>query len=592
MSFHCSSLVCIYDIFTPSADSTVSVVVMEHLPGGSLLATIKGKLLTPTIINTTIISIVFGLGYLYGHGFVHRGLDPSSVFFTGDGFAKIALGPGEKAPRHLPEAEVSFASDMWALASTIYAMIEGCPLRIHAELSGVMEACWKSEPTTRPTIGQIAERFAVAGWVLVEGADPGSVKACLARASSEAEVWPGVAENSPMASQGQKDVSELGALRVRLAKLEAENAALALECGSLRAELELLKPAQPEGPEPNDEAEPRSSGDTGAVAFTNGARAVVPALQAEWTNAMQLSLGDPQQVKSLVLPAGVLSIANSALQGLVALEAVTIPKGCASIGNSAFSGCLVLRRIVIPAWCAIGNGAFNGCIVLADVTIGRGCSIGRSAFYGCARLATVVVPEDCAVDKDAFRGCPARVTRGPPEEAPVGAEAASAPGEFVLVDGSRRKIPPWEVEWTKATSQTALGDTKLVMWICLPGGVTAIGESAFQGAIALQSVVIPEGCQAIGCSAFGGCLALRGIVVPARCTSIGNGAFNGCVALSQVTIPEGTSIGRSAFASCTALLKLKIPASCTLDEDALRMCSARVMRTPAPAGSAPAATGE
>ena len=58
----------------------------------------------------------------------------------------------------------------------------------------------------------------------------------------------------------------------------------------------------------------------------------------------------------------------------------------------------------------------------------------------------------------------------------------------------------------------------------LPADITAIEESAFEGA-AMTAVVIPEDC-----------------------TSIGDHAFRNCAGLSRIRIPAGCALGTDVFA--------------------------------------------
>ena len=60
----------------------------------------------------------------------------------------------------------------------------------------------------------------------------------------------------------------------------------------------------------------------------------------------------------------------------------------------------------------------------------------------------------------------------------------------------------------------------------LPAGVTAIEESAFEGA-AMTRVIIPEDCESIGDYAFRDCAGLTCIRIPADCT-LGTDVFAGC----------------------------------------------------------------
>lgn len=58
--------------------------------------------------------------------------------------------------------------------------------------------------------------------------------------------------------------------------------------------------------------------------------------------------------------------------------------------------------------------------------------------------------------------------------------------------------------------------------------VVAIGDKAFLGNTAVQSIVIPEGVEQIGWFAFSGCISLGSISVPVSVNSICYGAFENC----------------------------------------------------------------
>ena len=86
--------------------------------------------------------------------------------------------------------------------------------------------------------------------------------------------------------------------------------------------------------------------------------------------------------------------------------------------------------------------------------------------------------------------------------------------------------------------------------------VTGIGNTAFDGASYLISLIIPSSVTSIGDSAFRGCSSLTTLTIPGDVTSIGKGVFSGCDKLVTLIVPkswEGTGIldGAGVPAGCT-----------------------------------------
>lgn len=87
--------------------------------------------------------------------------------------------------------------------------------------------------------------------------------------------------------------------------------------------------------------------------------------------------------------------------------------------------------------------------------------------------------------------------------------------------------------------------------------VTAIGENAFIGQSALQSVSMPNSVNAIGASAFRDCANLQTIQLSNSLTKILDLTFYGCSSLKNIALPQSIqSIGKSAFRDCQALTSL------------------------------------
>ena len=74
--------------------------------------------------------------------------------------------------------------------------------------------------------------------------------------------------------------------------------------------------------------------------------------------------------------------------------------------------------------------------------------------------------------------------------------------------------------------------------LVLPGGLTAIEESAFEGVTGFTAVYVPETCASIGVSAFQDCTGLTQITLPKDC-DIRDSAFTGCTSLHVIFAPAG-----------------------------------------------------
>ena len=84
--------------------------------------------------------------------------------------------------------------------------------------------------------------------------------------------------------------------------------------------------------------------------------------------------------------------------------------------------------------------------------------------------------------------------------------------------------------------------------------ITEIGESAFNGHIALTSVTIPDSVVQIDRLAFANCRSLPNITIPSGVTTYGDNMFVDCISLQNVNI-EGsiTTVPTAMFANCYAL---------------------------------------
>lgn len=221
------------------------------------------------------------------------------------------------------------------------------------------------------------------------------------------------------------------------------------------------------------------------------------------------------QLASVTLPAGLVSIGASAFENCFNLQTVSIPVGVTEIGSSAFAGCKNLSSVALPAGLtSVEGSAFSYCIALESIAIPSSVqTIKAWAFAGCTNLKTVVLSDGLtAIGGNAFVGCTGLKT------------------------------------------------------IVLPHSVASLGENAFSGCEDLTDLTIGSGVETIGNAAFKNCYALANVTLGtnSKMKSIGNEAFYACRKLTKFVFPKGLeSIGSRAFDGCIGLKRVDIPYSVT-----------------------------
>ena len=117
---------------------------------------------------------------------------------------------------------------------------------------------------------------------------------------------------------------------------------------------------------------------------------------------------DCTNLKSIILPNGLMYIKQACFGGCKSLTNISLPDSITSIGPSAFNGCSSLVNIVIPnSVTGIDYYAFGDCKSLENVNIKNGSiKIGQSAFSGCSNLTSITIPESVtSIRQSAFYKC-------------------------------------------------------------------------------------------------------------------------------------------------------------------------------------------
>ncbi len=243
---------------------------------------------------------------------------------------------------------------------------------------------------------------------------------------------------------------------------------------------------------------------------------------------------------SVIIPASVISIGNSAFSDLTSLSDVKFAENSQLqvIGDNAFDTTSI-KSIIIPASVkTIGTSAFTKCSKLTSVVIPEGVtSLGDEVFSYNKQLPSITLPASLTtMGKNVFNNCPSlkniSVTQGNTLYASENGVVYSADKTTVV------KYP----EGKKDTDFT------------VPASVKNIGDYAFANNSSIQSVKLPEGVKVLGNYAFSKSTGLTSLDLGNSLESIGDLAFWNCSRLETLSIPTSLhSIGRNAFYGCSDL---------------------------------------
>ena len=180
----------------------------------------------------------------------------------------------------------------------------------------------------------------------------------------------------------------------------------------------------------------------------------------------------------------------------------------------------------------VSSYAFYGLGLLESVYIGDGATVAPNAFENCMFLESISL-WSLSGKMDAIFG-------------ETGAESL----RYITIRSG--EVP------AEAFMESELGDE---LEITLGGGVTAIGESAFENTVNLKKVKIDKSAAGfeIGARAFCGSENLEEVTLPDSVTTIESEAFSGCISLKELTLPDAVSeIKDYVFSGCTQLKRIVI----------------------------------
>lgn len=308
-----------------------------------------------------------------------------------------------------------------------------------------------------------------------------------------------------------------------------------------------------------------------------------------------LLTGMPRGFRTIVLPEGLVTIAQNTFAQQDYVKTVNIPSTVTHIKQFAFEGCTGLEKAPLPDHLKeIGARAFKDCRNL-DLTLPaslRADAIGLSALdstgittlvwpskpahntvtdyvcYNCQNLTKVALNENVwTLGKACFRLC-------------------SALKQIALPD-SLHQIEKWAFrssgletitipETVQEISFGAFQECACLREIKLPSKLKTIEENAFRGCTALRTIPLPDSVTWIGPSAFQDCTALETVHLPGKLKFLQKKAFRNCRNLKEVTLPPSVKkIGSEAFSQCSSLQKIMLPPSLEqIESDTFSHCSA------------------
>ena len=267
----------------------------------------------------------------------------------------------------------------------------------------------------------------------------------------------------------------------------------------------------------------------------------------------------------VVIPDTVTSIGAKAFLG-TALKTIILPDGLLEIGEAAFQNSAI-EKITIPGSVnsnlngGIGAYAFDGCTALTEVVFEKGSEkllLGEYAFRGCTSLEAVTLPRrlrnddtTAGIGKGCFEGCLKL------KEVSFGTESTR---ELDLIYGYVLSLGEYAFAGCSALESIAFPE---IFTVDPENAIDTIGAYAFKDCISLASVSFETGELTgeirIGEGAFSGCSKLENITLPEVTTQIGAGAFKGCTSLSEIVIPESVvTIGAGAFSEWESTQKISV----------------------------------
>ena len=273
------------------------------------------------------------------------------------------------------------------------------------------------------------------------------------------------------------------------------------------------------------------------------------------------AFADCNNLYEIEIPQGVVNIGEKAFARLDNLKNIDIPDSVTNITTLAFYRCNGLVSVQVPgSVTAIKNGTFRECNNLKKVILNEGVAkIEDSAFVFCSSLEQIKLPQSLmSIGSGAFDNCTSLISVELPDNAIISSNTfrgCKNLSKIVLSDTNNNYIVKNGILYNKNITRilcypAGIKDTEFFV----PDTVKTIGDFAFYGTKALESINIPDSVTNIGTDAFGECSGLKEVVIPDSVTSMGEAVFYKCTSLEKVKLSVNiTSPNPAVFQYCSNL---------------------------------------
>ena len=258
---------------------------------------------------------------------------------------------------------------------------------------------------------------------------------------------------------------------------------------------------------------------------------------------------EENSLDSVIIPASVISIGNSAFSDLTSLSDVKFAENSQLqvIGDNAFDTTSI-KSIIIPSSVkSVGASAFTKCSKLTSVIMPEGVtSLGDGVFSDNKQLPSITLPASLtSMGKNVFNNCPSlkniSVVQGNTTYASENGVVYSADKATVVKYPEGKKDADFTVPASvKTIGDYAFANNRNIQSVKLPEGVKALGNYAFSKSTGLTSLELGKNLESIGDLAFWNCSRLETLSIPTSLHSIGRNAFYGCSDLKFVVASEET----------------------------------------------------